>query len=153
MYDINNVFTYAYSAGTEADMFQSVTADAESTNAIDLDSANIKLGAGKPMYIIARIGSADWATIASLEIRLQTDTADTFNVAVKDYILGRWAVGQLTAGALLLNIPMPVMKYQRYLRAYFNVFTSASPAGLIMVALADGPELHELQVDHVEAAS
>ncbi len=153
MFDINNVFTYAFSAGDETDMFQSVTADAASTNLIDLDKANIKLGAGKAMYIIARIGSVDWATIASLEIKLQTDTASTFNVAVKDYILGRWALAELTAGALLLNIPMPVMKYQQFLRVHFNVFTSASPAADIMVALADSPEAHALQVDHVEAAS
>ncbi len=153
MYDINNVFTYAYSAGDETDMFQAVTADANSTNAIDLDSANIKLGAGKPMYIIARIGDTDWATIASLEIRLQTDTDSSFSTAVKDYILGRWVVGALTAGALLLNTPMPVMQYQRWLRVYFNVFTSASPAADIMVALADSPEEAALQVDHVEASS
>lgn len=152
MYDINNVFTYTYSAGTEADMFQTVTADAASDNLIDLDSANIKLGAGKPMYIIARIGSVDWATIVSLEIRLQTDTDSGFATALKDYILGRWAVAQMTAGALLLNIPMPVMQYQRYLRVYFNVFTS-NTAGTILVALADSPEEAALQVDHVEAAS
>lgn len=153
MFDINNVFTYAFSAGTDADLFQSVTADAASTNVIDLDAANIQVGAGKPMWIVARIGDTDWATIASLEIRMQTDTDEAFGTAVKDYILGRWAVGQLTAGALLLNIPMPYFQYQRYLRMYFNVFTSASPAADIMVALADGPEEAALQVDHVEAAS
>ncbi len=153
MYDINNVFTYAYSDGSNTDNFQSVTAAAASTNLIDLDSANIKLGAGKPMYIIARIGSAAWLTIVSLEIRLQTDTDSAFGTALKDYILGRWARAQLTAGALLLNIPMPVMQYQRYLRVYFKVFTSVSPAALIFVALADGPEEAALQVDHVEAAS
>ena len=153
MYSIENVFTYAFSAGDETDLFQAVTADAASTNIIDLDKANIKLGAGKPMYIIARIGAVDWATIVSLEIKLQTDTASGFSTAVKDYILGRWAVAQLTAGALLLNIPMPVMQYQRFLRVHFNVFTSASPAADIMVALADSPEEAALQVDHVEAAS
>lgn len=152
MFSIENVFTYAYSAGTDADMFQTVTADAETTNIIDLDAANIKLGAGKPMWLVARIGSVDWATIVSLEIRLQTDTADTFNVAVKDYLLGRWALEHLTAGALLLNIPMPHMQYQRYLRGYFNAFTD-NTAGTIMLALADGPEEAALQVDHVEAAS
>ncbi len=152
MYDINNVLTYTFSAGTEADLFQTITADEASDNIIDLDSANIKLGAGKPMYIVARIGSVDWATIVSLEIRLQTDTDSGFSTALKDYLLGRWALAQLTAGALLLNIPMPVMQYQRYLRAYFNVFTS-NTAGTIMVALADGPEEAAAQVDHVEAAS
>lgn len=152
MYSIENVFTYAFSLGTNADNFQTVTAAAASTNIIDLDSANIKLGAGKPMYIIARIGSVDWATIVSLEIRLQTDTAEAFGTADKDYILGRWALAQLTAGSLLLNIPMPVMQYQRYLRLYFAVFTS-NTAGTIFAALADSPEEHALQVDHVEAAS
>ena len=151
MYDINNVFTYAYSAGTNADNFQTITAAAASTNIIDLDSANIKLGAGKPMYIIARVGTA-FATIVSLEIRLQTDTAAGFSTALKDYLLGRWLAAQMTAGALLLNIPMPVMEYQRYLRLYFKVFTSAT-TGTIFAALADSPEEAALQVDHVEAGT
>ena len=58
----------------------------------------------------------------------------------------------MTAGSLLLNIPLPHMKYQRFLRGFFNVFTS-NTAGTIMLALADGPEAAALQVDHVEAAS
>ncbi len=153
MYDINNVFTYAYSDGSVTDLFQSVTADAASTNVIDLDKANIKLGAGKPMWIIARIGSVDWATIVSLEIRLQTDTDSGFATALKNYNLGRFAVGDMTAGALLLNTPLPNMQYQRWMRIFFNVFTSASPAALIMVALADGPEEAALQIDHVDAGS
>ena len=153
MYDINNVFTYAYSAGTDADMFQSVTADAASTNLIDLDKANIRLGAGTPMWIIARIGDTDWATIVSLEIILQTDTDTTFTTALKIYKLGRFSLAELVAGALLLNTPMPHMKYQRYMRIFFNVFTSASPAADIMVALADSPEEAALQVDMTDAGS
>ncbi len=151
MIDINNVFTYTFSAATEADLFETVTTDSASANLIDLDSANIKLGAGKPMYIIARVGTI-FTDIVSLEIRMQTDTDSAFGTALKDYILGRWALAQLTAGALLLNIPMPVMQYQRYLRMFFNVFTTAG-TGTIMIALSDAPELHALQVDHVEAAS
>lgn len=151
MYDINNVFTYAYSAGTNADNYQTITTDNNSTNAIDLDSANIKLGAGKPMYIIARVGTI-FASIVSLEIRMQTDTDSGFATALKDYILGRWLLAQLTASALLLNIPMPVMQYQRWLRLYFNVFTTAT-TGTIFAALADSPEEAALQVDHVEAAT
>ena len=152
MFHIKNVFTYAYSAGTQADLFQTVTADAASTNLIDLDKANIRLGAGKPMWVIARIGSVDWATIVSLEIILQTDTDTTFTTALKIYKLGRFAVADMTAGALLLNTPLPHMKYQRYMRMYFNVFTS-NTAGTIMVALADGPEEAALQIDMTDAGS
>lgn len=152
MYHIDNVFTYAFSAGTNADLFQTVTADAASTNIIDLDAANIRLGAGKPMWIVVRIGSVDFATVVSMEIRLQTDTDDGFATALKDYNLGRWTVANMTAGSLLLNIPMPHMQYQRYLRLFFNMFTD-NTAGTVFAALADSPEAAELQVDHVEAAS
>lgn len=152
MFDINLVFTYTFSAATQADMFQTVTADAETDNVIDLDKANIRLGAGKPLWIVAKIGAVDWATIVSLEIRLQTDTDDGFATALKDYLLGRWTRANLTAGSLLLNIPLPHMQYQRYLRGYFNVFTS-NTAGTIMMALTDSPEAAVAQVDHVEAAS
>jgi len=151
MYDINNVFTHTYSAGTDADLYQTITADAASSNLIDLDKTNIKLGAGKPMFIIAKVGTL-FATTVSMEIRMQTDTDSAFGTVLKDYLLGRWAVAQLTAGALLLNIPMPVMQYQRYVRLYFNMFTNAT-AGTLFAALADSPEEAALQVDHVEAAS
>ena len=104
------------------------------------------------MWVIARIGSVDWATIVSLEIILQTDTDTTFTTALKIYKLGRFAVADMTAGALLLNTPLPHMKYQRYMRMYFNVFTS-NTAGTIMVALADGPEEAALQIDMTDAGS
>ncbi len=152
MFSINNVFTYTFSAGTDADMFQTITADEASDNIIDLDKANIRLGAGKPMWVIARIGSVDWATIVSLEIILQTDTDTTFSTALKIYKLGRFALADMVAGALLLNTPLPHMKYQRYMRIFFNVFTS-NTAGTIMVALADGPEEAALQIDMVDAGS
>lgn len=153
MFDVSNVFTYAYSAGVIADFFQAITADAASTNYIDLKVGDLNIAGGsKKAYIVAYVGTADFATTVSIEIRLQTDTDSGFATALKDTLLGRFALAELTAGALLLNIPFPVVKYQRYMRIYFNVFTNAT-AGKIMVAITDGPESAVAQVDHVEAAS
>lgn len=152
MFDINNVFSYAFSAGDQTDLFEDVTTDSASANLIDLDKANIRIGAGKPMWIIARIGPLDWASIVSLEIRLQTDSSDDFNVTVKNFNLGRFELADMTAKALLINQPMPLMKYQRFLRIYYNVFTTNTQGG-IMVALADGPEEAQTMLDHVDAGS
>lgn len=153
MFDVSNVFTYAYSDGTIADFFQTITADAASTNYIDLKVGDLNIAGGsKKAYIVAYVGTVDFGQIASLEIRLETDSNTNFSTTKKDILLGRFALSDLTAGALLLNVPFPVVKYQRYMRIYFNVFTSAN-AGKIMVAITDGPESAVAQVDHVEAAS
>jgi hypothetical protein len=151
MFDKLNCFTYAYSAGTIADFYQAVTADAASTNLIDLDAANLNIAGGKPLFLVLQVGTA-FATTVSVEVRLQTDTDSGFATAVKDHAVGRWALAALTANTLIHCAALPVMNYQRYLRLYFNVFTNAT-AGTIFAALSNGPESAVAQVDHVEAAS
>ena len=152
MIDLGLCFTYAYSAGTAADLYQAVTADAASANYIDLDVANLNIAAGRPIYLIVRVGTAEDGTATSLEIRLQTDTASAFNVALKDVAMWRFLAAQLTAGAVLINQALPVQKYQQYMRLYFNAF-AACGALTICAYLSAGPESAPAQIDLVEAGS
>jgi len=131
MIDIRTCFTYAYSAGTYADFFQTVTADAASTNLIDLDVAGIKIAGGsKPPWLIARVGTA-FATTVSINFRLQTDSASGFATTLRDVMTVRVPLANLdAAGDLAINQPIPHFDYQRYMRVYFDVFTNAT-AGTI----------------------
>lgn len=152
MLDINNCFTYAYGAGTDADFTQAITSDAASTNYIDLDVANINIAAGKPVYLIIKSIVAEDGTATSLEIRLQSDTASGFATAKKELQMWRFLSAQLTAGALLVNQALPVGIYQRYLRLYFNAFDTCG-ALTICAYLSDAPESAQTMVDLTEAGS
>ena len=150
--DVRTCFTYAYSAGTVADFYQSVTADAASTNYLDLDVAGIMISGGcKPPWLIVKVGTA-FATTVSINFRLQTDSDSGFATTLRDVFQARFALAQLTAGALLINQALPNLDFQRYMRLYFDVFTNAT-AGTICAYLSDGPESAKTDVDQVEAAS
>ena len=152
MMDLGNVFTYAYSAGTDADLAQAVTAAAASTNYIDLDVAGLDIVGSKGPYLIVKVGADDFETTVSIAIRLQTDTDSAFGTALKDVAQWRFTLAQMTAGALLINQMLPKGLYQRYLRLYFTPFTDAT-AGSFIAYLSDAPEPAVAQVDQTEPAS
>lgn len=146
MKDINNHFTYAYSAGTEADFQQVLSADAVSTNAIDLKKAAINIAAGKrPIYLIVKAPAA-WSGTGSIEIQLCTGTSSDKSTGKKVIRKWRFADTDVTAalllsrGAVLINEVLPVVKYQRFLYLYFNIFTTT---GNVEGYLSDAPESAE----------
>ncbi len=150
--DVRNTFTYAYSDGLATDWDQAVTVDVASTNILDLDVAGIRIaGGGHPPWLIVKVKVA-FLSIVSINIRLQTDSDDGFATTLRDIFQARFALAQLTAGALLINQALPHLDYQRYLRLYFDVFTSAT-AGTLIGYLSDGPEPAVSDVDQVEAAT
>lgn len=150
--DTQNCFTYAYSAGTFTDFVQAITADAASTNYIDLRVAGIRISGGsKPPYLIVKVITA-FVTTVSINFRLQTGSTTGFATTLRDVFQARFALAALTAGALIINQALPNLDFQRYLRMYFDVFTSAS-AGTVIAYLSDGPEPGVADVDQTEAAS
>jgi hypothetical protein len=58
----------------------------------------------------------------------------------------------MTAGAVLVNQALPVQKYQRYMRLYFNNVGGTFSAGTIFGCLTDCPEEAISQLDLVAAA-
>lgn len=153
MLDIKTCFTYAYSLGTFADFIQTVTAEAKSTNVIDLDAANLNIvGSSKPPWLIVKVGSVDFATCVSMEIKLLTASAANLTTNAKEVLMFRFARATMVAGALLVNIPLPNFKYLQYLGLEFTPFTSAT-AGGFLAYLSDGPEPAVAAPDNVEAGS
>jgi len=142
--DINNCFTYAYSAGTFADFSLAVTSAALSTNYIDLKTAGIKIAGGsKPPWLIARV-TTDFATCVSMGIKLITDSViPVLDAATaKDVMIFRFLLASLKTtvnGGLIINNPLPHFDYQRYLTIEFEPYTNAT-AGKILIFLSDGPE-------------
>lgn len=151
MKDLNNHFTYAYSAGTEADFAQALTQDAVSTNCIDLRKAAINIAAGKrPIYLIVK-GASVWSGTGSIEIQLCTGTSTDKSTGKKVIRKWRFADTDVTAtGKLLINDALPVVKYQRYLYMYFNIFTTT---GSVEAYLSDAPESAETDIAQTATGS
>ena len=151
--DINNCFTYAYSAGTYADFFQNISgAEEVSTNVINLDAAGIRIAGGsKPPWYIVRVGAAADACV-SMEIKLITATAADLTTGVKVVKMHRFLQAQLAAGALIINEPLGHFDYQQYLGMEFTPFTNDNSL-TVCAYLSDGPETAVTDIDLVEAGS
>ncbi|MHC4542480.1 MAG: hypothetical protein ACYS74_22290 [Planctomycetota bacterium] len=118
-------FTYAYSAGTNADWFQDISgAEEVSTNAIDLDVAGIKIAGGsKPPWLIMVVGTAADACV-TMEIKFISSTAAALNAGVKVLQYFRFTQAQLAANALIVNQPLGHWDYQQYIGWEFTPFTN-----------------------------
>jgi hypothetical protein len=124
MLDINTCFTYAYSAGTSADFYQDISgAEEKSTNEINLDVAGIKIGGANPPWWILRVGTAADACV-TMEIKLLSATASGGETGQKVILMYRFTQAQMTAGALLINAPLPHFDYQQWLSLEFTPFTN-----------------------------
>lgn len=153
MIDIPTCFTYTYSDGSVNDFYQTVTSgDVASTNIIDWDKAGINVGGAKSTpWLVIRVGTT-FLTTVSVNIRIQTDSDSGFATSLRDIGQDRIVLANLTAGALIVNRQLPVFTLQRYLRLFFDFFTSAT-AGTLAAYLASGPEPHVTDFDQTEAAS
>ena len=150
MFDMYNCFTAVLTTGV---IPQDITTQAASTNYIDLDVANVRIAGGKGQFLIVRVGTAFTASSATgLDIRLETDTASGFATALKQVFSVNIPNASLTAGKLLINQQLPVQKYQRYMRLYFNPVGGdvTYTAGSLIAYLQDHPEPAEAQLDQTE---
>lgn len=143
-FDNKNSFT-VQSDGTDAQTF---TGDTDSTNYIDFDKADIKPTSGGAWLIIKSIAAFD--ALTTLEMKLVTDTDSGFATALKEVLTFNFALGSLSAGALLVNIPLPAMIYQQFMRIKFNTTGSDNTVGSIFAVIASGPEPAEANVDSVQ---
>ena len=139
MHDINNSFTYAYSAGTDADFLQNVNQSEISTNVIDLDTTlGISIVGSKGPYLIIKCPTAG-ATSGSIEMQLISSTHADLTSGTSD-IIGMWRFTHtvMAAGTLLVNQQLPIGKYRKYLGIKFISWTTTC-AG-VEAFLSDSPE-------------
>lgn len=147
MFDVLNIFTRHQTSGS---FFQVIGADAASINLIDLDVAGISIqNPAKPIWIVARVGVV-FETLTDFQIALETDSDSAFATTLKQVQVWEFLVGQMTAGAVLINQALPVFDYQRYMRIKFiTTGGSNGSTGSIMVALTDTPETAITDLDQV----
>ena len=143
MIDLRNCFTYAYSAGTAADLYQTFTAGAVSTNELNLDVAGIQIaGSSKPPWLIVKVGPLDFVTNSGgAQIKLVTHTATiSFDGSGHDVLCYRYALTVMAANALLVNQALPHFDYEKFLRIEFEPFGADATVGKLCAFLSDGPE-------------
>ncbi len=100
---------------------QAFSADAGSTNLIDLKVTGRKLGAGEPLALVLFVDvAADGTTTdETYEFQLQTDDDVAFGSATTLQAVSK-TYGQLTAGSYHTFLIAPEYTLERYLRLYFN---------------------------------
>jgi hypothetical protein len=126
---------------------QAITADAGSTNVIDIGAAGTAFGAAAPVYRDIGIGSEipilvtvteAFNTLTSLTVSVQTDDNAGFSspkeVASKTFLLA-----QLTLGAKLsFPAELPEGTDERYVRLFYDVTGTPPTTGKLFAAIVAG---------------
>lgn len=126
---------------------QAITADAASTNIIDLGApgkaygaaANLvrDVGKGKPIPLLVQVVEA-FATLTSLTVSLQVDDADTFGSPKTVWTSPAIPVAELIAGKVVVLEYIPRGTNERYMRLYYDVTGSNATAGKITAGVTMG---------------
>lgn len=105
---------------------QEVTADAGSTNYIDLLAAS-NIGKGEPLVVMFTVDTTfdTGSEGGTLDITLQTDDNTSFTSATTIATATQIAEATLVAGMTPVVLPIPTFYTgERYFRAYYNVNNS-----------------------------
>ena len=127
LYDLENLFSDN----------QAVTADAASTNVIKLTNGPLKeVAFGTPIPLRIQV-TETFATLTSLEIKVQTATDATFTTPVTLATTGAVAAADLVAGyvAPINFIPKGNLGF---MRIYYDVTGSNATAGKITAGIVAG---------------
>jgi hypothetical protein len=127
---------------------QAITATAASTNTIDLGATGTVYGAaaaltrddGKGMNLKLHIQVVeDFATLTSLTVAVQCDTADTFG-SPKTLTQQTIAVADLKAGRTFSIMCVPPGVDERYLRLNYTVAGTNATTGKVTAGLTMGSQ-------------
>ena len=105
---------------------QAITASAASTNIIDQKAAGDAYGA---LWVVVKV-AADFATLTSLTIGVQTDSASNFSNAVTLASTGAVAAASLTEGEYICCVRLPA-DCKRYIRLYYTVTGDNATTGKV----------------------
>jgi len=141
--DVKNMFSDA----------QALTADAVSTNVIDLAATNTlkDIGAGQPLYLVFKVTTVldSAGEAATLTLTLESDDNTSLSSATTHWTSEAIAEATLVAGYTRV-IALPVEKtYQRYLGVRYNAGTEDFTSGNVTAFLTTQPEAERLYVDNI----
>jgi len=120
---------------------QAITADAQSTNVIDMQTGGLEMGAGEPIYLNVKVGPDDFAGGTSLDVKLYSHSAAS-SIESGTLILQTGTILQaaLTAGAWIIRVALPVnFDPARYVGLYYND-TDGFTSGAVNAWLDHGPQ-------------
>ena len=125
---------------------QAITASAAATNVIDMQAADLEMGAGQPMYLNVRVGGTAFDSAAddgTLTVALVSDTDATIDgssiVTIQTKAV---AEATLVAGEWVTRVSLPVnFDDNRYVGLYYTVAGSGDfTAGTIDAWIDNGPQ-------------
>lgn len=126
---------------TQFSSAQAITADAASTNTIDLGQPGTVLGAGAAIRRDIGPGSGvpivvtvteTFTLLTSMNILVQTDDNTSFSSAKTVYRSPEYVLADLVVGAkFLLPDWLPVGTDERYVRLYYDITGTAPDAGKV----------------------
>ena len=119
---------------------QAIVADAASTNILDWTKSDLEMGAGTPLWLNVRVGTAfDGGT--SLAVSLRYDTvAPIDGSSTVIYTTDAIAQASLTAGAWIIRMPLPVNVDEERILGLWYDDTGAFSAGTVNAWLDHGPQ-------------
>lgn len=120
---------------------QAITADAASTNIVDLGATGTVYGAsaaivrdigkGKDVPLVVTVAEA-FNNLTSLNISVQVDDNSAFSSAKTVYRSPEYTLAQLAVGAeFLLPDALPIGTNERYVRLYYDITGTAPSTGKI----------------------
>lgn len=131
---------------------QAITASAASTNILDLGAAGTPHGAasaisrdiakGMPVPILVQV-TADFATLTSLRVAIQTDDNTSFSSATTVLESEDVAVANLVAGFKFPFLHLPLGISERYLRLNYTVTGSNATAGTVTAGIVLGIQTND----------
>ena len=113
------IFDAGFEFLDDEDMFTtSGTTIGATAKTLDWQAADLEMGAGEPVWLNIKVGTSLYAGAGTAEFRLLADTAAGGQDSSSQVVLssGTRTIAQLTAGAWVLRVPLPVdVDKERYL--------------------------------------
>lgn len=120
---------------------QAVTASAASTNVYDTGVAGEEAGIGGYPKTVFITVTETFATLTSLQIGLEMDTASAFSSATAVLLTEDFVAADLVAGKVI-SFTIPQNCDERYLRLYYTVTGSNATAGKFTAGITFGTQAH-----------
>jgi hypothetical protein len=114
---------------------QSLTADAASTNVIDL-GADRDIGPGEPMNIVVTLDAAMGGTSPTMAVQVQTDDNAAFSSATT-VLTSRTIASGAAGDTLVLSVPDT---NERYIRLYYDLGGTSPTATVTASVVLDAQQ-------------